>query len=171
MVKEDFISLLENSAKINQAETNEIKNIIAKYPYFQSARVLFLKGLKNQESFRYNNELKITSAFTQDRTLLFDFITSDDFNAPKKETIHEKIIEKITVEKTEEINQEIEDVKQDLSIGKPLTFYKNETHSFTEWLQLSTKKPVDRKIYTKNKTITKDVIIDKLINENPKIIP
>ena len=49
------------------------------YPYFQSARVLQLKVLKNQESFKYNNELKTTAAYTSDRTVLFDFITSQCF--------------------------------------------------------------------------------------------
>jgi hypothetical protein len=42
---------------------------------FQSARALRLKGLYNQNSFKYNFALKVT-AHTNDRTVLFDFITS-----------------------------------------------------------------------------------------------
>ena len=35
------------------------------------------KGLKNKESFKYNQELKTTAAYTTDRSILFDFITSE----------------------------------------------------------------------------------------------
>jgi hypothetical protein len=43
--------------------------------FFQSARALRLKGLY-QNSFNYNSALKVTAAYTTDRTVLFDFITS-----------------------------------------------------------------------------------------------
>ena len=59
------------------------------YPYFQAARALYLKGLKNQESFKYNNELKITACNTTDRTVLFNYISSNDFNN-KKAAIHQQ---------------------------------------------------------------------------------
>jgi hypothetical protein len=42
---------------------------------FQSARALRLKGLYNENSFKYNFALKVTAAHTNDRTVLFDFIT------------------------------------------------------------------------------------------------
>ena len=52
------------------------KLVINEYPYFQSARALYLKGLKNKGSFKYNQELKTTAAYTTDRSILFDYITS-----------------------------------------------------------------------------------------------
>ena len=36
--------------------------------------------MKDQDSFKYNNALKITAAYTTDRSILFDFITSKEFN-------------------------------------------------------------------------------------------
>ena len=39
-----------------------------------------LKGLKNKGSFKYNHELKTTAAHTTDRSMLFEFITSDTFS-------------------------------------------------------------------------------------------
>ena len=49
------------------------------FPYFQSARAIYLKGLKDLGSFKYNQELKTTAAYTTDRSVLFDFITSEVF--------------------------------------------------------------------------------------------
>ena len=57
-----------------------VKSVVEKYPYFQSARALYLKGLKNTDSFKYNNALKKTAAYTTDRSVLFDYITSEEFN-------------------------------------------------------------------------------------------
>jgi tetratricopeptide (TPR) repeat protein len=56
-----------------------LEKIVAEFPYFQSARALRLKGFYNQDSFRYNYDLKVTAAHTTDRSVLFDFITSNSF--------------------------------------------------------------------------------------------
>ncbi len=80
MNKDQFTYLLQHPQKLSVAETNEIQSIITEYPYFQPARALYLKGLKNTDSFKYNKELKITAAYTTDRSILFDYITSESFN-------------------------------------------------------------------------------------------
>ena len=72
--------LFQNASSINKEQTENLEKIIQEFPYFQSARSLVLKGLKEQESFRYNQELKTTAAYTTDRSVLFDFITSPIFD-------------------------------------------------------------------------------------------
>ena len=89
-----FIKLLENNTKIQQLETAELKAIVQEFPYFQPARALYLKGLKNLDSFKYNNELKVTAAYTTDRTVLFNYITSFETVIKNTTIIHEKVIEK-----------------------------------------------------------------------------
>lgn len=71
-------------------------------------------------------------------------------------------------------------IEEKLAIGKPLNFAKEEKHSFQEWLQLSSFKPIEREkpaiksIHTsileeeKNKKLA---IIDRFIEANPKISP
>ncbi|TLP82783.1 hypothetical protein [Maribacter sp. ACAM166] len=76
----DFIYFLENPTKVVEPiHTKHLEDIITEYPYFQAARALHLKGLKNLNSYKYNKALKTTAAFTTDRDVLFDFITSKDF--------------------------------------------------------------------------------------------
>jgi tetratricopeptide (TPR) repeat protein len=77
----EYTALLNNPQLIDQEQTSSLEKIVAEFSYFQSARALRLKGLYNQNSFRYNFDLKITAAHTTDRTVLFDFITSDSFTA------------------------------------------------------------------------------------------
>lgn len=80
MQKEELTNLLQHPETLAVSQIDSIKNLIEEYPYFQSLRALHLKGLKNTDSFKYNNTLKKTAAYTTDRSVLFDFITSKEFN-------------------------------------------------------------------------------------------
>ncbi len=214
----DFTYLLQHPNKVNSpVQINQLEEIINDYPYFQAAHALRLKGLKNLNSFRYNNALKVTAAHTTDRDVLFDFITSPEFlnNTLKTNTINElaKLKEiKVTAEELteaeiaksyvvqnsidkplpqnvndaekildKELFQSKEPTKEDssteenLNIGEPLDFTKKEKYSFSQWLELTTPKPKDNKKnkVTKEKPIKKDKfdLIDKFIENNPKIVP
>ncbi|WP_405292343.1 hypothetical protein [Algibacter sp. Ld11] len=79
MNRTDFTYLLQNPHAITHEQTEAIKSILDQYPYFQSARAIHLKGLKDQSSLEYNRALKTTAAYTTDRSILFDFITSEHF--------------------------------------------------------------------------------------------
>jgi hypothetical protein len=83
MKSTELTYLFENSASVGTQETVELENLLKEYPYFQAARAIYLKGLYTQSSFKYNLALKKTAAFTLDRSVLFDFISSTDFNQDK----------------------------------------------------------------------------------------
>nr|WP_321222194.1 hypothetical protein [uncultured Psychroserpens sp.] len=252
MNKLDFTYILQNPQHITNEQTKELHTLSVKYPYFQSARALHLKGLKNTDSFKYNQELKTTAAYTTDRSILFDFITSDVFNQNeisqviKQNSEHLKDItvneiDDISVNKSVTIDDALKqhikntegvldpnlfeqkintddvahflalpkttpeqviidiDAKQIekkpeeiLQIGKPLEFAKEETHSFTEWLKITSFKPIQRDQnevdanVSEEKTIEssdntqeekstsinkKFDLIDKFLENNPKIVP
>ena len=213
-----FTYLLENPEKIESEDLSGLTAVIEKYPYFQSARALQLKGLKNENSFLYNDALKMTAAYTTDRSILFEFITSDAFtqnetaqafshkdelkNEP--EDVSEDLSEQISVEIDKQIKTELkkaeaildpelferklESVKEivplhevnaeeKLEIDKPLEFTKNDTHSFSEWLKLTSATPIDR---TQKETAVPEEmsekdrkyrLIDKFIQDKPKLKP
>ena len=79
MNTQNYSLLLADPQQITKQTLSDLVEIIDVYPYFQSAQALWLKGLKNQESFRYNDALKVTAAHTTNRDILFEFITSDSF--------------------------------------------------------------------------------------------
>ena len=192
----DLTYLLNKPEATNEKQTIALENIVLQFPYFQAVRALHLKGLFNQESFRYNYELKKTAAYTTDRTILFEFITSDNFTAIQQEKIDEIqksllnievhhmeeviVLPQIETIATEEEKVELEVIEktseEKLEIGKPLPFTPTERHSFQEWLQLTKFSPIEREI--EEKTIQNDPekqkkldIIDKFIEANPKIAP
>jgi tetratricopeptide (TPR) repeat protein len=89
----DYTYLINKPNAINEKQTAALEKVLDEFPYFQSARALTLKGLYNLNSFKYNFALKVTAAHTTDRTVLFDFITSDTFTAIQKDFYDKKTIE------------------------------------------------------------------------------
>ncbi|WCO02265.1 hypothetical protein [Psychroserpens ponticola] len=241
----DFTHILQNPQNITPEQTQQLQELITEFPYAQSARALYLKGLKNKESFKYNQELKTTAAYTTDRSILFDYVTSEAFNQNeisqiiKQNSEHLKGIivneaDDISIDRSVTIDDALkehvkntegvldphlfeeklkkEDVanflalrnstpeqvildidaksieeapEEALQIGKPLDFNKSETHSFTEWLKITSFKPINREEST---TVSKDKsdnnsektnpsihkkfeLIDKFLESNPKIVP
>ena len=89
----EYLTLINNPNAINDKQTSSLEKIVTEFPYFQSARAIRLKGLYNEESFRYNYELKNTAAHTTDRAVLFDFIISDTFTRIDKNLYEQKLAE------------------------------------------------------------------------------
>ena len=209
MKQEEITYLLQNPAAVTLDQTAALQEVLQQYPYFQAARAVRLKGLKNANSLHYNKALKITAAYTTDRGVLFDLITSDEFNQNqiaeqirKHEQQEKELFEETpepTEEKEEEENltldkalkmkvreseqvfdpdlfrrQEKEENKH--QIGRPLDFSKEENHSFSEWLKLSTANPVKREDEASEEKddefkSRKFELINEFIAKNPRISP
>ena len=88
----DYTFLLNKPEAINERYAESLEKVIEQFPYFQSSRVMRLKHLYNQDSYKYNQELKTTAAYTCDRSILFDFITSNDFKAVQKGLYEKKLV-------------------------------------------------------------------------------
>ena len=76
----EFNKILIQPNQIKKDQIGGLKTIIEEYPFFQVAHFLHLKALKTRHSFKYNDYLKKTAAYTTDRSVLFDSITSDDLD-------------------------------------------------------------------------------------------
>lgn len=166
MNKSEFTYLLEHPEQLQAKDVNDLQIILEEYPFFQGAHALHLKGLKNQESFTYNKALKVVAAHTADRSVLFDYITSPVFeqNATSEAIKNQELyLLNIAVNQLEDLSKTVVVEEQDnaskildpnlfipktneekVQLGKPLHFDKTETHSFIEWLQLSSIKPIKR---------------------------
>ncbi|MDA9803776.1 hypothetical protein N9B77_03490 [Flavobacteriaceae bacterium] len=212
MNKKTFISLLARPESISQKNLLGLSEIVEKYPFFQTARALHLKSLKKSNSLLYNDALKLTAAYTADRNILFEYITSNFFiqneisdtiqkqedSYLKLEVTTEDISEQVSKEIDQQLKTELkkadailnpdlflrrkksvekltknEITNSDLEKNNPLSFTKEDSHSFSEWLKLTTAKPIVRE-ETKNLSNSKKLnsdLINKFIQENPKLKP
>ncbi|WP_298221179.1 tetratricopeptide repeat protein [Flavobacterium sp.] len=94
----EYTHLINKPEAVHEKQTEALEKIVQEFPYFQSARALYLKGLYNQNSFKYNYALKIAAAHTTDRSILFDFITSDNFTSVQKELYDQKTAEILDIQ-------------------------------------------------------------------------
>ena len=137
----EFTKILEKPNQLNKSQIGYLKSIIDDFPYLQSARAIYLKALKNSNSFKFHSELKITAAYSSERNVLFDFITDQEI-----------IESKVTLDKVDMTKDSIEEKK-----------------SFVDWLSISNFKPIDRSSKIEDNDTSSDLIIDKFIESNPKI--
>ncbi|TNJ43710.1 hypothetical protein KFZ70_08135 [Tamlana fucoidanivorans] len=129
----DFTHILQQPQNLTFEQIEDVKSIIDTFPYFQAARAIYLKGLQNQGSIKYNQELKTTAAYTADRSILFDFITSEAFiqneisEFIKKNTAYLKNIdvdaEDISVDKSVGVDEALqEQIKETVGVLDPSLF-------------------------------------------------
>ncbi|MDO4880941.1 MAG: tetratricopeptide repeat protein [Capnocytophaga sp.] len=221
MTPQELSLILKDPNSITLSQVYELENIIHDFPFFQVARAVHLKVLYTQGSYRYNKALKITASHIGNRSVLFDFITSNSFkeinpnflkktktNMPKayydeaipsgftmyvtedafqekdKETENQENVDTI-VGKYTPLSNKNKEVEESLQMGKPLNFQKNDSHSFSQWLEVTRYKPIDRKsekkpieplpnvdknIFEKGDARAKKFdLIDKFLEANPKI--
>jgi len=108
----DYTYLLNKPNAITEKQTLALDKVLEEFPYFQSARALRLKGLYNENSFKYNSALKVTAAYTTDRAVLFDFISSNSFNTIQKELFEKKTNELLSIKVHDSIEIEVVEQKQ-----------------------------------------------------------
>ena len=98
MIVTDYTYLINKPDAIHEKQTEALEKVLEEFPYFQSARAIQLKGLYNQNSFKYNAALKKTATHSTDRAILFDFITSDTFTALHKNLYDRKALEILDIQ-------------------------------------------------------------------------
>lgn len=185
-----YNDILNLSSSNFEEEVKNLDSLLDKYPYFQSARVLQLKLYKQLNDPRYNQALKKAAAHTTDRDVLFNFISSENFNKKKEELLNEAIepihdeiedteennIEEVVL--TEELESNIEvDLEKEtpeeiLEIKKPLSFNKDDKYSFSEWLKLTQKKKIQRDFIPEEEENSdeSEISSDEKANNTEKVI-
>jgi hypothetical protein len=163
---QDFTYLLQNPDKVvTPIQTKQLEDVLEEYPYFQAARALQLKGLRNLNSFKYNNALKKTAAYSTDRDVLFDFITSKDF---LQNSIADSISGKTDLnEKKESDVEELVEVKKAIPLiekseDKPLPQDVDDADQILDPKLFKSKDPkVDKAIKSEKEKAKKELEIGK----------
>ena len=145
-----FTSLLEHPDRVTPEQTTQLKTIIKEFPFFQAARALQLfdfitseifnqsdisQQIKSQEAYLHNmpvyDAVDVSADMEAEELVKANQVLSKDFFIPKEASEEP--------ETTPEANAE-----EQLQIGKPLDFNPAETHSFGEWLKLTSFNKINR---------------------------
>jgi tetratricopeptide (TPR) repeat protein len=191
MNTKDFIQLLNDENAVKNLELKQLDSVLENFPFFQSARMLYLRNLKINNNFLFNSYLKTTASYVGDRTVLFEYITKEFEVVEEAETLIKveeeinRIEEASSEERLEEgdKNKKIVDVEKKKNVtDEIINFSANDRFSFNEWLQLSNVKEIHRRIDEKIEESNKKEdkisgknskfdLIDKFIETNPRLKP
>ena len=102
MNRQQFINLIQSPDLLNNQTISPLHDLLKDFPYCQAVQLLYLKNLQKENSIHYNNQLKISAAYSSNRTLLFQLINEPLESKIEKITENEKVAEPVVI-KTEEI--------------------------------------------------------------------
>jgi len=71
MKRYQFIEYILNPESLNEQSLSELKGVVEEYPFFQAARMLWIKNLHLLDHISLNNELKIAAAHISNREKLY----------------------------------------------------------------------------------------------------
>lgn len=77
MRSKELIPLMDSPASIYEDALPELKLLLEEFPYFQTARLLYLKALSNIKDSSYTSELKKTAFYAGDRKRLFYLLAGE----------------------------------------------------------------------------------------------
>ncbi len=142
MNRNDFLRIIDTSGPTDRQTIGEISELITIFPYFQSAYLLMLKGLKNTGDVKFENQLRTTAMHIADREVLYYFLKKENVPAENaiSSTLQEKEIEinstdsqQVVIEtarNSEELINEIEKNSGEDKYGENIQeFYPAEGHS------------------------------------------
>ena len=75
MTQSEFLHIVKCPGRIGKEHLSDLHDYVEEYPYAQTFRLLYLKGLYNVQDIKYENELRITSVYVYDRRSLHQLIT------------------------------------------------------------------------------------------------
>ncbi len=87
MSPEQFTDYFLNPGRLDSSSVTALEEIIREYPFCQPAHLLYLKGLQNDKSIRFNRQLKIAAAYASNRRILFEMLNVPDSGAETTEAI------------------------------------------------------------------------------------
>ena len=74
MTTSELISLMEHPGRVSERHLKDLRENMERFPYAQTFRLLYLKGLHNVGDFRFDQELRKTSLYATDRNALFQLV-------------------------------------------------------------------------------------------------
>jgi hypothetical protein len=71
MNRNDFLNMMSETVPLNRQLLGEVYELIDIFPYFQSAHLLLLKGLKRNADVKFENQLRNSAIHVADREVLY----------------------------------------------------------------------------------------------------
>jgi hypothetical protein len=195
MNKEIFLNYMRFPELLDDRSVQGIRNIVEEYPFFQSARLLYIKNLHNQGSLDYEKNLRLTAVYIPDRSRLFYLLDqralfpntenwSDiaaEMNASDEIIDFAKLTEAtpVSIDESDKPGiktptETLEDIiLSGISVSTPF-FNVDDKVDIDDFKKSFRKNPAKPSTHEKTESVPqtrKDNLIDKFILSQPRIVP
>lgn len=89
----DFYKYIEEPDLLNASTVAELQELLKAYPYFQTAHILYLKSLYNQNNFKFNYQLKFSSVHVNNRKKLLFYLKGKTPSSVYRSEIKDKDVQ------------------------------------------------------------------------------
>ena len=86
MMQQQLQEWIQNPELLNKESLYELRKLLARYPYFQVARLLYLKNLYLLHDASFRDELRKSALFIADLSVLFYYIEGEQFTIRQKQS-------------------------------------------------------------------------------------
>ncbi len=86
MNTQQLLTFLHTPENLGKDAGALLDRLTREFPYFQTAQLLYVKSLHNDNSFLYNNQLKLAAAYATDRKVLYELIRKKATEQAQQET-------------------------------------------------------------------------------------
>jgi hypothetical protein len=164
MLIEEFIHTVKNPQVLNETQINALESIVLQYPFFETAHLLYVKGLQKQNSLSFSKQLRKTAIIANSRIILHELLH-------KKETVIELVVESKeatdrVIEETKPIHSTITSSDQDIKViytTTPIVNYSQKVEETLPDFEINlSESSIPKPIEIGSKTETQVFDIDKL---------
>ncbi len=114
----ELISFINGKQEVRSTDFPQIKDLISKYPFFETVYNLYLVALKKNNNSNFETELNKYAIFINDRKNIYQKLF-EVYSAPSPEKTKKLENELIKEPQNKEIDKEITDKKEKVSETKP----------------------------------------------------
>ena len=79
MIQQRLYEWIKHPERLDRESLYELRSLLARYPYFQTARLLYLKNLFLLHDITFGEELRRTALYIADRRILFSLVEGERY--------------------------------------------------------------------------------------------
>ena len=87
MNRTDFLNMIGKNSPVNRSMLGEVYELLDLFPYFQSAHMLLLKGLNDNDDVKFEKQLRTSAVHIADREVLYYLLKNEKTKEPEAENI------------------------------------------------------------------------------------
>jgi len=99
--KHDFQTMLKSPEHLLALPVEELENLVRHYPWFSLGQTLLAKAYKEQNTYKFSDQLSLASTLSSNRNWLYTYLKTEAVQAPAA------VVEEAVLQEIEEVTVEI----------------------------------------------------------------